>query len=128
MILQIERLGEIGGWEGGKFVFYLENLKKDNSQIFKFSGKEEDLENVIQKSKELRKKIVDNFIQHEKERSQSNQDNQSIQPLSLKSQNQPSSKNNYPWGIIISMGAVIAALSGVIFFLLIKNKNKKRVK
>ncbi|RHZ36914.1 hypothetical protein [endosymbiont GvMRE of Glomus versiforme] len=87
--------------------------------------KQNQIQVLKDKNKELRNKIIAFLFQHEKERIQSNQNNP-VQPISPRSQNQPSNnKKDYPWGIIISMGVVIIILLGIVIFLLTKNKKKK---
>lgn len=103
-----------------------DNFKKET--FIKFANKEEEVDNLKERGEKIIKSFLGIFVQHEKERLQSNQVNNQVQSVSPKSQNQPSSKNNYLWGIIIGMGVVIATLLGVTFFLLTNKKNKKRVK
>ncbi|KLL03454.1 MAG: hypothetical protein MRECE_16c016 [Mycoplasmataceae bacterium CE_OT135] len=93
----------------------IESFKIANP-IIKFAGKEKEADEIKEKAMRNVENFFELFIQHEKERSQSNQ------PITPKNQ---SNNNNYPWGIIISMGTVIAGLLGVIIFLLVRKKNKK---
>ena len=75
----------------------------------------------MKERKETLKKIADTLIQHEIERSQSNQTLRNS-----KNQNQMTHKNNYPWGIIIGMGVAIAVLLGVIVYLLVRKKGSRK--
>lgn len=99
----------------------LEKLKEN--KFIKFANKEKEIDDIREKAIRNCKKFFEVFIKHEKERFQSNQNNP-IQPISPKNQNQPSNKDNYPWGVIISMGVVITILLGIVIFLLTKNKRK----
>lgn len=113
------------------FVFEItskyEGFKKFKEEKFvKFANKEKEVDNLEEKATKIGKKFVETLIQHEKERLQPSQ-NQSTKSSfnNPRNQNQPSDKDNYPWGIIISMGVAMATLLGVIIFLLVRKKNKK---